>query len=217
MRAFAALWSVALAATLGSVAIAADGDWSAFQFEAYNREYVNVRSNTEWEQGGPVSMKVRSPAHRLVIRDHGVELRPRGEGAFDVRVRVNFSGEGDLVADIGLVGAETRMEDHVVVPLQEIEVEARVRFTAVEGGYEIETLELPEVVNVAIESRLGGQLVDTCKSTLAILGINCRGLDAMFSNAPVPMPKPGGHYFISEDQLSDSERRRLNRFLERHG
>ena len=216
MRSTAVVCLKILLTGLTFTATADDEDWTSFQFEAYNREYVNVRSSAQWEQGGPVSVKVSSPAHRLVIRDHGVELRPRGEGVFDARVRVSFSGEGDLLADVGLVGAETRMEDHVVVPLQEVEVEARVRFAAIEGGYEIETLELPEVVNVAIESRLGRQLVDTCKQTLAILGINCSGLDAMFSNAPVPMPKPGGQYFISDDQLGRTERRRLNRFLERH-
>ncbi len=37
----------------------------------------------------------------------------------------------------------------------------------------------------------------------------------MFSSATVPMPEPGETYFISEERLSKSERRRLNRFLER--
>jgi len=216
MRAAGSILFATLLAWCADPAEAADSSWTSFQFEAYNREYVNLRSNAEWEQNGPLSVRVSSPSHRLVIRDHGVDLQPQGGSVFDTRVRVSFSGEGELLADIGLVGAGTRMEDHVVVPLQEVEVEARIRFTAVEGGYEIETLELPEVVNVQIESRLGKQLIDTCKSTLAILGINCSGLDAMFSTAPVPLPKAGGQYFISEDQLGKAERKRLNRFLQRH-
>jgi len=207
---------VAVGLTLVASIGAAEEGWTSFQFEAYNKEYVNVRSNVQWEQGGPIAVIVSSPSHRLVIRDHSVGLLPEGDGQYRTRVRVGFSGEGDLIADLGMVGAEKRVEDHVVVPLQEVEVYGRVRFTQVEDGYEIETLELPETVDVKIESRLGQQMVDVCKRTLRILGVKCSGLAAAFSVATVPLPSPGNIYFIPEEQLSRAERRRLNRFLDRN-
>jgi hypothetical protein len=202
-------------ALLASAATAEDA-WTTFQFEAYNREYVNVRSNAEWTQDGAIKMKVRSPAHRLVIRDHELALKPDGEGRFRTRIRVGFSGEGDLEADLSLVGADKRLEDHVIVPLQEVEILALVRFTRVDDGYEIETLELPQEVEVAIESRLGNQLVKTCSGALSILGVKCSGLAAAFSTAAVPLPPEGGTYFLDAQQLTRSERRKLDRFMARN-
>ncbi len=203
-------------ALLCSVAAAEDA-WTTFQFEAYNREYVNVRSNSEWTQDGPIKMKIRSPAHRLVIRDHELALMPDGEGRFRTRIRIGFSGEGDLEADLSLVGADKRFEDHVIVPLQEVEILALVRFVRVDEGYEIETLELPKKVDVAIESRLGKQLVEACRGLLSILGLECSGLAAAFSTAAIPLPPEGGTYFIDFQQLTRSERRRLDRFLAKNG
>jgi hypothetical protein len=203
----------AVALALSCSAAAAEDDWTTFQFEAYNREYVNVRSNAEWTQKGAIKMKVRSPTHRLVIRDHELALKPEGEGRFRTRIRVTFSGEGDLEADISLVGADQHLKDHVIVPLQEVEVLALLRFTRVDDGYEIETVELPPEVDVAIESRLGSQLVETCRGALKILGVKCSGVAAAFSTASVPLPEPGGTYFIDESQLARSERKRLDKFL----
>ena len=60
------------------------------------------------------------------------------------------------------------------------------------------------------------QVIEVCRSTLALLGISCKGLDSLFSVARVPMPEPGGIYFVAESQLEPAERRRLDRFLERH-
>jgi hypothetical protein len=207
---------ITLALGLACLPLASQEEWTTFQFEAYNREFVNVRSSSEWVQDGAIKMKIRSPAHRLVIRDHELALRPDGEGHFQTRIRVAFSGEGDLEADLSLVGADKRIEDHVNVPSQEVEVLAVLRFSRVEGGYEVETIELPEKVDVAIESRLGSQLVDVCSGALAILGVKCSGLAAAFSIASIPLPGAGGTYFIDQDQLTRSERRRLDRFLSRN-
>jgi hypothetical protein len=207
---------VAVSLVLLAAVAFGDSSWTSFEFEAYNREYVDVRSHAQWEQGGPIRMTVSSPSHRLVIREHSVDLQPEDDGLYRARVRVSFSGEGDLRADLNMVGAGTRLEDHVVVPLQEVEVYSRVRFSRAEDGYDIETIELPEAVDVRIESRLGQQLVDTCKSTLRLLGVKCAGLDAAFSKATVPLPPPGETYFVPDEQLSKSERRRLSRFLEQN-
>lgn len=207
---------ITLVLALACLSLAAEEEWATFQFESYNREFVNVRSNSEWTQDGAIKMKVRSPNHRLVIRDHELALRPDGTGRFLTRIRVAFSGEGDLEADLSLVGADKRIEDHVNVPSQEVEVMAVLRFARVEGGYEVQTVELPEKVDVAIESRLGSQLVEACSGALSILGVKCSGLAAAFSTASVPLPAPGGTYFIGQDQLTRSERRRLDRFLARN-
>ena len=192
----------------------ADDEWTTFEFEAYNREYVNIRSNARWTRQGPIQATLSSPAHRLSIRDHSVDLRPSTAGSYEARIRVNFSGEGDVFAELEMAGAETKLEDHVVAPRQEVEVMARIRFRQVDGGYEVETLELPPSVEVEIESRLGEQIIGVCQSALVLLGVQCGGLDEMFSSATIPLPKAGGTYFISEEQLTPAERVRLNRFLE---
>lgn len=216
MRSHASAALIVAAALSASPEAMGSDEWTTFELQSYNREYVNLRSGSEWEQGGVLKMKVRSPAHRLVIRDHELAMKPDGEQRFRSRIRVTFSGEGELVADIGLVGADKRLEDHVVVPLQEVEVFALVRFLKVDGGYEIETVELPVSVEVAIESQLGSKLVKVCRSAFSILGVKCSGLDAAFSTASVPLPKDGGRYFIAEEQLSRAERKKLNRFLARN-
>lgn len=198
---------------LATGALAAEERWTRFEFERYNREYVDIRSNTRWERRGSIDATLSSPRHRLSIRDHTVDLRPAPDGTYLARIRVNFSGEGDVVAQLHMAGGETVLEDHVIAPQQEIEVLSRLRFRRVDGGYELETVELPESVEVAIESRLADQIVGMCRSALMLLGMRCDGLDSLFSTATVPLPEPGGVYFIPEEHLSRGERVRLERFL----
>lgn len=197
----------------GMVAIADEADWETFEFESYNREFVNIRANAEWENDGPIKVKARSPAHRLTIHDHTVDLQAREDGSHRARIRVHFAGEGDLVATLSVAGADTTLDDHVIAPDQEVEVDSVVRFSKVEGGYEVETIEMPETVSVEIESELGGKMVSICESALSFLGVSCDGVDSMLSTATVPLPRPGGTYFISDDKLSRAERKRLNRYL----
>ena len=142
-----------------------------------------------------------------------MDLRAASDNAYEARVRVNFSGEGDVVAEIGMAGSQTVVEDHVSVPQQEVEVLSRLRFLRVEGGYEIEVVELPESLEVAIESRLGQRMVSICASALVLLGVRCDGLAGLFATATVPLPEEGGVYFLPEENLSRAERVRLDRFL----
>ena len=202
-----------LLACLALGALAAAEGWTSFEFEHYNREYVNIRSGTQWERSGTIEATLTSPEHRLSIRDHSVDLQPAPEETYLARIRVNFSGEGDVVAELRMAGADTLLEDHVTAPQQEVEVLARLRFRQVDGGYELETVELPQSIEVEIESQLGDRIVGICQSGLSLLGVQCGGLDAMFSTATIPLPQPGGTYFIPEDNLSKAERIRLNRFL----
>lgn len=206
--------TVALLACFAFVAAAAEDEWTTFEFESYNGEYVNIRSNAQWERDGAVQATLSSPTHRLTIRDHSVELQPAAEETYQARIRVNFSGEGDVIAELAMVGADTTLEDHVTAPQQEVEVNARLRFRQVDGGYEVETVELQESIEVQIESRLGGQIAGVCKSALAFLGVQCRGIDSMFSTATIRLPEPGATYFIPDEKLSKAEQVRLNRLLE---
>ena len=107
MRAAVTASLAALLACVAHGAESTDSSWTSFEFEAYNREYVNVRSHAEWEQGGPIAVKVSSPSHRLIIREHSVHLRPHGGGEFDARVR------GDEASDTSL---PYRMEDGSRLP-----------------------------------------------------------------------------------------------------
>ena len=196
-----------------TVVVGAESDWETFEFESYNREFVNIRANAEWENDGPIKIKARSPAHRLTIHDHTVDLQARGDGSHRARIRVHFAGEGDLVATLSVAGADTTLDDHVIAPDQEVEVDSVVRFSRVDEGYEVETIEMPETVSVEIESELGKKMVSICQSALSFLGVNCDGIDSMFSTATIPLPRPGGTYFISDDKLSRAERKRLKRYL----
>ncbi len=190
--------------------------WVTLHFDAYNREYVDVRTSTRWERDGAIQATLSSPSHRLSVRDHSVDLRPGPEGAHHARIRVNFSGEGEVVAEIGMAGTGTTLEDYVTAPQQEVEVSALIRFTSVEGGYEIETLKLQESIEVDIESRLGTQMAGICNSALAIFGADCSAVLAMFTTATIDLPKAGGVYFVPEDRLSRAERHKLDRYLAAH-
>jgi hypothetical protein len=194
-----------------------DDDRTRFEFESYNREYVDLRTNARWERSTPNRATLTSPSHRLVIRDHSADLRPAPNGTYEVRVRVNVSGDGDIIAEIGAPGSTTRLDDHVILPQQEVEVRARIRFRRIEGGYELETVEMQETVEVAIESRLGTRLVELCRTALALLGVDCSGVRGMLSTATIDLPDAGGTYFIEEERLSRAERVRLDRFLQLTG
>lgn len=204
--------AVALLVLAGS---AAADDWTSFEFDAYNREYVNVRPGATWQTRGPLTVRMTSPAHRLRVFDHRLDLKRRGDGTFDTRIRVRFSGDGDVVAVVGMGSAVQTLEDHVHAPDQEVEVRARLAFRPVEDGYEIETLALPESVAVRIESELGARMVSVCQSAFAFLGVQCAPVEALFSRAEVPLPAAGGVYFLSTERLSRAERVRLDRFLRR--
>lgn len=194
---------------------AADDDWTSFEFESYNREYVNVRPNASWEAEGPLEVRMTSPAHRLRIFDHHVDLRRRGAELYETRIRVHFAGDGEVIAEIGMGSTLQTLEDHVHAPDQEVEVRALVRFREIEDGFEMETVELPGSVTVVIESELGERMVSVCQSAFAFLGIRCSLVEAMFSRAIVPLPEAGGTYFLSHESLTRAERIRLSRFLAR--
>lgn len=206
---------VAAVAVLALPSATGADDWTSFEFDSYNREYVNLRPGASWETSGPLEVRMRSPAHRLRVFDHRLDLRRRGDGTYDSRIRVRFSGDGDIVAEVGMGSAVQRLEDHVHAPDQEVEVLARLGFREVEAGYEIEAIELPPSVTVRIESELGTRMVTICQTAFAFLGIRCGTVEAMFSRAAVPLPDSGGLYFLSSERLSRAERLRLSRFLRR--
>ena len=204
--------AVALLLLVGS---AGADDWTGFEFDSYNREYVNLRPGASWETRGPLTVRMTSPAHRLRIFDHRIDLRRRADGTYDTRIRVRFSGDGEVVARVGMGSAAQSLEDHVHAPDQEVEVRGRLTFRVVEDGYEIETLALPESVAVRIESELGARMVSVCQSAFAFLGIQCAAVEALLSRAEVPLPAAGGVYFLAAERLSRAERVRLDRFLRR--
>lgn len=221
----AALLSVPLAlATLAPApeldaqpaASAPSGERRVFAFDRLNRSYEMDGSQIAPVRQGPVTIHLQSPRNSLVLRDHSVALTPLGDGTYDASIVLDFLGSGDLTADLVTdAGTSSRLDDLVIVPRQAIRLDGRVRFARVPGGWDVTALSLPKQVEIAIQSRLVGNLVTMCGSMGVFLGLDCDALDASLSRIDVPMPEAGSVFFLPEEELTEPEVRALEAFLAR--
>ncbi len=195
-------------------AASAEEPWADFTFSKMNGPYDRVDEDVSWTPEGPVSMTLSSPDHQLEVLENNVQLRPIEEGVYETRTRVRFRGEGDLVAKIDALGSAGDLRDHVVVPEQEVEVDAKVRFVSLSNGdVQVVSVWMPKTLSIRIQSGLGEQLYGICNIALAILGIDCSMLERVFTTAIVPLPEPGTSTTLTAEQLSPGERQRLREYL----
>lgn len=205
----AALLAVPAGATAAAAAVATE----TLELAPCNRTYrMRGAELAPVTQGGMV-IALTSPENHLTLARHRLELTPRGDGTHDARFVADFSGGGDLVADVTVGTLTQRLEDRVEVPRQERTVEARVRLARSEAGYELTPLELPEHVVIDVDSQLASRFAGLCQGLSLVMAINCRPLQAALSRARVPMPEPGETYLLPPECLTDELRGRLDEYL----
>jgi hypothetical protein len=187
----------------------------SFRFDRLNHDYQNLVAEVDPIESGPLTLRLSSPEHVLALKSNHVEIEPAGPESHRVRLSARFEGQGVLVAEADFAGIPATLEDRVVFPDQETEIEAQVRFDREESGYRITTERLPPHVEVTIESPLGKQLVAWCgRLAVFVAGDGgCGELDRRLSNPQLPLPPPGSEFFLPGDRLTDEERFRLDRYL----
>ncbi len=180
-----------------------------------NRTYEDLASDIAAVSLGALTVKLTLTSHRLEIIEHRLELSPRSDGTHDASVIAQIRGEAHLLARIEIGGLPGELEDQITVPLQEARLAGRLQIERVAAGYVVTPLELPECLELAIESRLGGQLVALCESFsfLALGGVACEGLDRALSTLRLPLPPPGEARLIEKDELTEREQRQIEAYL----
>jgi len=188
-----------------------------FVFTPCNRTYQQLGGDLAPVTQGAMTIDLTSPRHELRLFDHRLEMTPLADGSHRARFVAEFAGDGDLVADVDLGGMTSRLEDRVVLPRQETTVDARVRLGHGDQGYEITPLELPETVELRIQSQLAGRFASLCDTLTLVPGMvaDCGALRAALSRARVPMPELGETYLLPAECLDDDVRLKLDLYLDR--
>jgi len=205
------------AAHLHPVAEAAEASAASatvFEFGRLNRTYQMDDSQVAPVRQGPVTIHLSSPRNSVILKGHSVSLRPLGGGLYQASVGLDLLGSGDLTADLVTdAGTSSRLEDLVVVPRQTVQVDGRVSFQRVAGGWDVTALTLPPALELDIQSRLAGSLVTLCGQMAVFLGLDCDGLDRSLSHVEVPLPPAGSVFFLPDDELTADEVARLEAYL----
>lgn len=188
-----------------------------FVFPACNRTFQQLGGDLAPVTQGAMTIDLSSPRHQLRLFDHRLEMTPLADGTHRARFVAEFGGDGDLVADVDLGGMASRLEDTVVLPRQTTTVDARVRLGHGAQGYEIVPVELPEDVELRLQSQLAGRFATLCDTLTLVPGMvaDCDALRAALSRARVPMPEPGETYLLPEECLDDDVRLKLDLYLDR--
>lgn len=213
----AAVPAAAAVLLLVAVAAARPDVPGQLQFGRLNRTYSDVISEIEPIRQGPVTVRLSSPRHQLMVRHHLLRLEPGPAESHSAELRVDFSGKGWLVADVDVAGIGGRLEDNVTVPAQSRTVEGRARIRKVAEGYLITPEQLPESIRVQIQSGVGSRIVGFCDRAAALLfsDTDCGALDRALSTAVVPLPAPGESYLLENAELTAAERQRIDAYLAR--
>lgn len=186
-----------------------------FVFALLNREYHNEAPEMAPLAQGPLTIQLASPSNAVTLVSHALTLTPLGDGSHRAELEVEFFGRGTLVADVGFGGGTTRLEDELTVPEQRHRLEGRVRLDRSPDGYLFTALELPETVEVAIESRLAKSLLGTCRAfaVLPLVALDCDRLEGNLSTAVIPLPPPGRTFLLAVGLLGADERAALDHFV----
>jgi hypothetical protein len=205
-----ALLLAALVATAASPAQAPE----VLRFPRLNATFRDLAPDVTPVSTGGLTIHLSSPANSLTVRGHSLELTPLGGERHRFRGWVDFLGKADLVA-VFASGGPGRMEDQVLFPTQQLEIQGEVDVVAGPAGYDITTRRLPEFVDVAMQSRLGNQLLSLCEVMTILSGGDCSGLGAAFGRLRLSLPPPGETYLLQADQLTSEERALVDDYLRR--
>lgn len=186
-----------------------------FPFDRMYGTYENVEIETLPMSNGAIRLQLSSPKNTVTLESGHLHLEPAEDGLHKAVLQVAFSGEGRLITEVRIGTIPARFEDQVRFPSQEHMVTAWVAIEAVEDGYRIVTEELPETLQIELESSRAADLVRFCRQmSLFFAGdAGCEQLESMLSNPQVPLPRPGSDFLVRRSALSESERRRLDLYL----
>lgn len=187
-----------------------------FEFQQLNRDYSYPTTNLVPIQQGPMSIRLGSPENTLSLRRHLVKLRPLPDGGFQAELSVLFDGQGRLEAELNIAGATQQLEDEVTLPRQSLELNGRIEISHGQDGYVIKATELhPPTLTLQIQSRLGTDLVQTCRrlAFLSLAGVACDSLQESLSQATFTLPA-GQTFLLPDSWLSPEEHQRLDAYLQ---
>lgn len=186
-----------------------------FPFDRVCGTYENVNIETLPMSNGAIDLRLFSPKNTVTLESGTLHLEPAGDGLHKAVLQVAFSGEGELITEVKLGTIPARFEDQVRFPPQEHTVTAWVTIEVEEDGYRIVAKELPETVQIELESSRAEGLVGFCRQMSLFLAgdAGCEKLESMLSNPKVPLPKPGSDFLVRRWALSESERERLDFYL----
>lgn len=182
-----------------------------------NGEHENLASEIAPVEFGPLLVYLSSPEHRLQVLEHELRLGSAADGTDWARVWVRFQGDADLVAELVVAGMTSEIEDHLELPLQELELSGRIELAREGDGYRVTLVEAPSHVEVEVESDLGTQMETLCEgfAVMTLGTFDCGGVSQAFSRVRLPLPQPGESYFVAASDLTQEERRQVETYLNR--
>lgn len=196
---------------------AASAPTFGLRFEKLNRTYSDFVGELAPIGEESLSVRLQSPKQAIVLRDHRIRLTPiaGAEGSFAGELELEVQGKGDLIADVTIGPIVRILTDVVVVPPQTLRLAATVRVRRVADGYEVLPEKLPERVEVAVQSQTINQILALCEqaATLTLGAVDCSGLERSLTHPAVPIPGGGGAFLLSDENLTDSDRARLDAIL----
>ncbi len=198
-------------ALIASVASAGEAT-TQFVFPRLNGTFRDMAPEIAPVSAGGLTILLSSPANSLTIRAHELELQPMGGVTHHFRGMVDFLGKADLVA-VFEATVPGRLEDQVLLPIQQVELEGELDIVRVSEGYDVTTRRLPGHADIAMQSRLGNQLLSICDVMSIFTGGDCGGLSQAFSRVRLPLPPAGETYRVRADELTAEEREALDRYL----
>ena len=188
------------------------GESMVVEFPRLNDTFRDMTPEIMPVASGGLTILLSSPNNSLTIRHHEVELEPIGGHSHRFRGMVDFMGKADLIAEFG-GGLPGRLEDQVLLPIQLIELEGELEIVRVADGYDITTRRLPDHVDIAMQSRLGNQLVSLCDVLTILTGGDCSTLATAFGRVRLPLPPPGETHRLTAEDLTAEERQILDDYL----
>jgi hypothetical protein len=185
------------------------------RFEKLNHTYTDFVPPLEDVTEKGVRVRLRSPKQSLLLRDHRIRLEPAADGSFAGEVELDVQGKGTLIADIYIGVYTESVTEQVIVPPQTLKIPGRVRIRRVEGGYEIEPLELPPSISVAIQTPTINAILTLCDnaSILSLGSIDCTGLDRALTRPAIPIPSDQ-RFTLQDSQINDDDRVELDQLLQ---
>lgn len=179
-----------------------------------NQTYRDLAPEVLPVQSGGLRVSLRSESNRLTVRSHRLDIEPLPTGDYRMTARASVLGKGIVTALIEAGGVPGEIEDEILLPPQEVVVEGRASVRRVPGGYEVTPLELPETVELRIQSRLARQVVSTCETlSILIAGMECAGFERALSVVRLPLPEPGEPQIVGAGYLTAEERRQVDAAL----
>jgi hypothetical protein len=203
-------------ATAAVPALAAPSADPGIEFAYLNATHTNLDGSLAPIQEGPLTVRLSSPDHRLLVHRNRLVLTPGASADPDAVMEAEVEGEGDLIADLeggGVVG--TRFEDRVAAPRQNVSVAGKARVTRDATSYAIALVEGPASVPLRIQSRVAGQVVGVCRGLALFAPMSCDRLAAALATVQVPLPGPEKAFVLPRERLTEPERAYLDRFVAR--